>query len=250
MHHSQKLQNHYNKYGESDLVFIVIEPCFTEFLIIREQYYFDLLHPILNTCPVAGNCLGAKHSDATKEKMSQSRKGHRGWNKGKKGLCKHTEEHKRKMSLLKKGIPRSEETKRRVSEALKGKMAGERNPFYGKTHPPEIMQKIIEANKGKTPPNKGKKGLLKHTEEWKQKRSEDMSGENNPMYGKTHSAEARKKISDSHKGKKMSETSRLALLKANTGRKPSEETLQKYRDARIRYYQNKKLLEQVDVNLN
>lgn len=27
--------------------------------------------------------------------------------------------------------------------------------------------------------------------------------------------EARKKISDSHKGKKMSETSRLALLKAN-----------------------------------
>ena len=27
-HHSIKLQRHYDKYGESDLVFIIIEPCF------------------------------------------------------------------------------------------------------------------------------------------------------------------------------------------------------------------------------
>jgi len=36
--------------------------------------------------------------------------------------------------------------------------------------------------KGKEVWNKGKKGRLKHTEEWKQQRSKAMSGENHPMW--------------------------------------------------------------------
>ena len=44
-HHNRILQNHFNKYGESDLVFIIIEPCFPEFLyeleIAYNLYHFD-----------------------------------------------------------------------------------------------------------------------------------------------------------------------------------------------------------------
>lgn len=78
------------------------------------------------------------------------------WNKGKKGLqtcwCKgkkHSEETKKKISEAKKGKklgPHSEEQKRKMSEAHKGKVFSE-----------EHKRKLSEAHKGKPAPNKGKK---------------------------------------------------------------------------------------------
>ena len=60
------------------------------------------------------------------------------------------------------------------------------------------------------------------------------SGPNNPMYGKKHSEEARKKMSKSQKGKKRSEETRKRMSEANKGknnpmygRKLSEETKKK-----------------------
>ena len=44
----------------------------------------------------------------------------------------------------------------------------------------------------------GKGGCNGHTEETKQKISESFKGENNPMYGKTHSDKSRKKMSENH----------------------------------------------------
>ena len=49
------------------------------------------------------------------------RKGSKPWNKGKTGLPKHSEEHKRKISEAHKGKKFSEETKRKMSEAGKGR---------------------------------------------------------------------------------------------------------------------------------
>lgn len=43
--------------------------------------------------------------------------------------------------------------------------------------------------------NNSTKGITVHTEEFKQKMSDRMSGENNPYYGKTHSKEVTEKIS-------------------------------------------------------
>lgn len=59
-------------------------------------------------------------------KMSKTKKGKPAWNKGKTGFggYKLSEETKRKMSEAWKGKPKSEEAKRKMSEARKGKGKG------------------------------------------------------------------------------------------------------------------------------
>ena len=55
---------------------------------------------------------------------------------------------------------------------------------------------------------------IKISEETRKKMSDnhaDVSGENNPMYGKHHSGDARNKISDAHKGKSFSYGHRVNL---------------------------------------
>ena len=96
-----------------------------------------------------------------------------GWNKG----IPASEESKRKnreAHLGKKRGPLSEETRKKIGEAQKG----EKNHMYGKT-----------------PWNKGKKGLQTA---WNKGRS-------SPMKGKHISEETRKKISKGNKGKPKSE---------------------------------------------
>ena len=67
----------------------------------------------------------------------------------------------------------------------------------------------------------------------------DCSGEKNPFYGKQHSEEVKKKISDTHKGKPsnkkgipLSEEHKKKLSDKNKGKKLSEETKQKMSEAR------------------
>lgn len=160
-HHSRKLQNHFNKYGESDLVFIIVELCFPEFLTAREQYYIDKLKPWFNIALIAGSNLGChwelsddfkrknsenkkgeknhnygKHlSEETKQKLREAHKGQISGAKGKKWskesrkklseLCKgrhHSDETKRKMSLASKGKPKSEQHKQNIKKNWKGKL--------------------------------------------------------------------------------------------------------------------------------
>jgi len=72
--------------------------------------------------------------------------------------------------------------------------------------------------------NKGKKGLQKA---WnKGKKWEEMSGENNPMFGKEHSEETKQKISavlkgrrSSRKGCNLSKETKMKISKANKGKK-------------------------------
>ena len=131
--------------------------------------------------------LGFKHSDESKQKMSESHKGRPAPNKGKK----HSEEARRKMSEANKGRTppnkgkkHSEETKRKIGEANKGKPSH----FKGKKHSAKARRKLSESHKGR-----------KASAETKQKMSESHKGENNHFYGKTMPEENRRKISETKK---------------------------------------------------
>jgi group I intron endonuclease len=125
-HHSPQLQRHYDKYGIDDLVFIIIEPCFPEFLTIREQYYMNKLKPYFNCAPMAGSSLGIKRSLETRQKQSKLKKGNYiPWNKGRTGV--YSKEILKNMSDVKKGKKMREEVRlkmigKRPSEETKSKM--------------------------------------------------------------------------------------------------------------------------------
>ena len=97
------------------------------------------------------------------------------------------------------GCHRSEETKRKMSEANKGRISNRK----GKHHSEESKKKISESQKG----NQYHKGKP-HSEETKKKISEVKKGcipwnkgvhLESPMKGKHHSEEAKKKISETLK---------------------------------------------------
>jgi group I intron endonuclease len=78
IHHSHKLQNHFNKYGKNDLMFSVIEQfdfVSKDHLLLKEQYYIDTLNPWFNICKIAGSCLGIKRSKQTCDKISKGNSG-------------------------------------------------------------------------------------------------------------------------------------------------------------------------------
>lgn len=130
-HHSRYLQRAWDKYGEENFVFEVIEKVLDKTqLIEREQHYLDTLNPeysVRKKCVTSP--LGIKRTKETKlrmsvsqigktlsaehrKKMSVSHKGCTPWNKGKVGI--YSEETKEKMRIAAKGN----------KNALKGKIDG------------------------------------------------------------------------------------------------------------------------------
>jgi group I intron endonuclease len=127
-HHSSYLQNAWNKYGEHNFDFVVIQECSIESLLIYEQFYLDEEVPPEYNC-----CLIAKILDMSSEAIAKRFSGrigkvhpHKGGNNG-KTWC---EETKKKMSLAHigqqtaKGYHHTKETKNRISAASKGRNIG------------------------------------------------------------------------------------------------------------------------------
>lgn len=136
-HHSIKLQNAWNKYGENRFHFRPILICDKKDLIFFEQRAIDALKVVTcgyNISPVAGSQMGLKHTSASIEKMREAHKGHIAWNLG----LKLSDETRQNMSIahigkpsLKRGRkygPLSPEHRVKVSEALKGR---KKSPEHG-----------------------------------------------------------------------------------------------------------------------
>lgn len=106
-HYSGHLQQAWNKYGEENFEFIVVEECVPEDCLILEQYYidyYDVCNPNFgyNSAVTAGSTLGFKFSEEAKTKISIALKGK---TKGRK----HTAEHSANISKALKGKPKSPE---------------------------------------------------------------------------------------------------------------------------------------------
>lgn len=158
-HHSAKLQNHYNKYGEVDLQFSIIKKCKKENLLKAEQFFIDTLNPWFNICKVAGSQLGYKHTEETKKKIAVSKTGK-----------KDSEETKQRKSEIAKGHFVSNETIQKISNTEKGKIVPEEvgrkisNALQGhvgwctgKHHSEETRQKMRLSSRKERPERKGMK---------------------------------------------------------------------------------------------
>lgn len=76
-HCNQRLQRTWNKYGADSFVFEVLEFVDNpDLLLEREQYWIDVYwgrDTCYNTAPVAGSCIGVKHTTKTKQILKQTR---------------------------------------------------------------------------------------------------------------------------------------------------------------------------------
>jgi group I intron endonuclease len=211
IHASNKFQNHYNKYGASDLIYTMIESCESNKLIEREQYYIDTLKPFFNNRIIANSQLGIKRSEETKRKLSESRQG---WYVGEKNPNygrKHTEEEKQKMRdahINRIHHKHTEDWKKAASERMKEI----NNPNYnkstwikGKHLSEETKLKLSFAKKGKPSKTKGIKKPPTSVE-LKLKRSIQQRGARNSFYGKRHTEETKAKIRASWIIRKLKKT--------------------------------------------
>jgi group I intron endonuclease len=121
-----------------------------------------------------------------------------------------SEEAKRKIGEGSKGKIISIETRKKISESMKGV-----NTWMKGTHPSE---ETIKKKKGKIPWNKGLTDI--YSEESKKKMSEKHKGNAN-MLGKHHSEESKKKMSETHKS--MSEETKDKMREAKLGKFLTEE---------------------------
>ena len=157
------ITNAIQKYGIGNFKKDILRICETEDeAYLWEERYIALVSAWNNSNYYnlkAGGKGGTTHmSDATREKLKAPK----------------SDEHKRKIGEAHKGKYVSEVTRNKFRVLFSGeRYKGENNPFYGKTHSDEVIQKIRNANIGR-----------KDTAETRLKKSIATSGENNPMYGR------------------------------------------------------------------
>lgn len=202
-YHLEKLDSNYHGSGTiiskiykkrpHTLKEVYLKTCYTqEELDEWEQYYINFYNTLSpNGYNLQEGGRGGVPSEDARRKMSESHKRLLSREKHPMLGKHHSEESKKKMSNAKKGKPShnkgkpmSEETKKKLSESKKGLQSGEKNPMFGKHHSDETKQKISKIHKGK------------HiSEEQKKKLSSALKGRTSPNKGKQMSEEQKKKMS-------------------------------------------------------
>jgi group I intron endonuclease len=74
-HHNIILQRKFNKYGEENFEFKILSKVPVEYLIKLEQWFLDNLNPSINIYKTAYSPIGFKHSEKTRRKLSEQKKG-------------------------------------------------------------------------------------------------------------------------------------------------------------------------------
>ena len=129
-----------------------------------------------------------------------------------------SEKTRERIRIASTGRHHSEETRKKISESHKGKPVSE-----------ETRKKLSLALRGEKNPNFGK------------------TGEGTPMFGKTHSEETRKKISESNKHKIISEETRKKISESHKGKIVSEKTREKLRITSSGKHHSEKTKEKIRI---
>jgi group I intron endonuclease len=119
-HHSVALQRAWNKHGPSAFAFEPLLVCAAENAVFFEQRAIDALKPRLNCAPRAGSQLGYRHTPASVGKMKAAAVGRPSSFKG----LRHSDESRRRISDSRRGKGGGERTierRRKISEALRGR---------------------------------------------------------------------------------------------------------------------------------
>ena len=214
-HNNKHLQNAWNKYGENNFKFEVLEETDINSLRERETFYLKSTNCTddkigYNMLDNAKFGLGVSASAEVRKKISESCKGEKNRHFGKH----HTEQSKAVISnkvKLASAKKRAERLQKWIDEKHTCEFCGEimvekygsgrfcnksccrkhtSKIMKGKPHSPEHNKKVSEALKGR-----------KFSDEQKQKISENAKKrfadpKNNPMYGKKHSEATKKLISE------------------------------------------------------
>lgn len=158
--HSILLQRAWNKYGQENFSFEILELCEEDMLDEIEIKYINIYDACNNGYNIESGGNENKHlAEKTKQKIGHANRGRR-----------HSEKSKRKMSESRTGENNgmygkhhSDEAKQKMSEAKKGKPGTPRSDYQkerarlanlGKEKSEETRRKISEANKGHIPYNK------------------------------------------------------------------------------------------------
>lgn len=154
------LQRAWNKYGEENFSFEIIELCSEDMLDCIETKYIELYNSQDSGYNIEPGGNNNKHlSEETKKKIGDANRGRR-----------HTDEAKKKMSEQRRGENNvmygkhhTDEARKKMSEAKKGKPGSPRSDYQkerarqanlGKEVSLETRRKLSEANKGHIPYNK------------------------------------------------------------------------------------------------
>jgi group I intron endonuclease len=159
--HNRYFQNAWNKYGARAFALSILERCAPDRVQERENYWLVRLKAAdkrfgYNICPYAQSRLGVRHTAATRQKMSATKKALYQTRPGPRTGAVLSAETRAKIAASKKGSKASPEARAKMSASRKGKkMTPEQLAAYKAGHwskgprAKEIAAKIAAGNKGK-----------------------------------------------------------------------------------------------------
>ena len=133
-HGNRHLQNAWNLYGEASFEFRILEICSKDKLIAKEQWWIDWLDACnpnkgYNMLPIAFSLLGYKHSEETKKKNGDARRGKKQspeWIENRIAPLRGKKQTEAAIANMKKAkLNQSDETKRLIGLKHKGKIISE-----------------------------------------------------------------------------------------------------------------------------
>lgn len=197
MHHSIKLQRSYDKHGESNFTIDILEHVKADKLLVREQYYLDLLQPYDNGYNIGKMASGGDNLTSHPNKKNIIA-----------NITRAVRKRYKQMTL---------EDRKKYSD----KMKGENNPNYGNKWNEAQRQKMSERRMGQRSSKATREKISKivkkrwESEEYKDKQSKRMTGSGNPFYGKQHSEETKQKIREKNSGRQHTEEAKKKISKAS-----------------------------------